>query len=133
MAKYVYAAVFTPDGDGYSIDFPDLEGCYTCGDDLQDGIKMAQDVLSLTLVDYEDNKKKIPAASKLSAVPLNLEAGEFASYIACDTTAYRRLLNSAAVKKTLSIPAWLNEAAMAAGVNFSQTLQDALKTQLGMQ
>lgn len=132
MAKYVYAAVFTPDGDGFSINFPDLEGCYTCGEDLQDGIKMAEDVLSLVLVDYEDNKKKIPTASKIADISINPETGEFASYIACDTTAYRKLLNSAAVKKTLSIPGWLNEAAMAAGVNFSQVLQDALKAQLGM-
>ena len=73
MAKYVYAAVFTPDGDGFSIDFPDLEGCYTCGEDLQDGIKMAEDVLSLVLVDYEERSVQLSIFSSsnpyFSAIP----------------------------------------------------------------
>ena len=60
MAKYVYPAIFTPEEDGsYSIVFPDLEGCYTCGDNLEDGIEMAEDALALVLYGYEkrsDNK-----------------------------------------------------------------------------
>ena len=60
MAKYAYPAIFTPEEDGsYSIIFPDLEGCYTCGDNLEDGIEMAEDALSLVLYGYEkrsDNK-----------------------------------------------------------------------------
>lgn len=54
MAKYAYPAIFTPEEDGsYSIIFPDLEGCYTCGDNLEDGIEMAEDALSLVLYGYE--------------------------------------------------------------------------------
>ena len=54
MAKYVYPAVFTPEEDGnYSGFFPDLDGCYTCGDDLQDAIVMAEDVLAFYLYDVE--------------------------------------------------------------------------------
>lgn len=50
MAKYVYPAIFTPEEDGkYSINFPDIDGCYTCGDDLADGMNMAQDALKQQL------------------------------------------------------------------------------------
>lgn len=59
MAKYVYAAVFTKEENGqYSVVFKDLEGCYTCGDSLEEAIEMAEDVLALTLYGYESEKKK---------------------------------------------------------------------------
>ena len=131
MANYIYPAIFTNEDDGgYSVTFPDLEGCYTCGDDFADAMKMAQDVLPFTLVDYEDNNREIPAPS--SAKELQFDDNEFYSFIPCDTSTYRRLLKNKAVKKTLSIPEWLNEAATAAGMNFSQVLQDALKEKLGL-
>ena len=58
--KYMFPAVFTPEEDGkYSINFPDLEGCYTCGDNLEDGIKMASDVLRMVLCGYENKDKEI--------------------------------------------------------------------------
>ena len=60
------------------------------------------------------------------------EQSAFVSYIACDTLEYAKRLSNRSVKKTLSIPEWLNEAALAAGINFSQTLQEALKMQLGI-
>ncbi|MCD8198199.1 MAG: type II toxin-antitoxin system HicB family antitoxin [Lachnospiraceae bacterium] len=129
MAKYAYPAVFTPEDDGgYSIVFPDLEGCYTCGDDMADGLMMAEDVLALVLYGYESDGRAIPAPSAMADITLN--SGEFVNFIACDTLAYRKMYNNKSVKKTLSIPEWLNEAASEAGVNFSQVLQDALKTQL---
>lgn len=129
MAKYIYPAIFTSEENGkFSINFPDIDGCYTCGDDLGDGMEMAQDALSLMLTHLEDEKRTIPPASDIN--DLNVQAGGFATYISCDTAIYRRLMNNAAVKKTLSIPSWLNDAAMAAGLNFSQVLQDALKAQL---
>lgn len=129
MAKYVYPAIFTPEEkEKYSVYFPDLEGCYTCGDDLQDAIMMAQDVLAFTLYDYERNGTKIPEPARADEV--EIEKGEFVNYIACDTIEYARLHNSRAVKKTLTIPAWLNEAATAQGVNFSQVLQEGLMNKL---
>lgn len=128
MAKYVYPAIFTPEANGYFIDFPDFESCYTQGTDITGGISMAEDVLSLVLTHYENEHRKIPIPSDLNA--LSTGNGAFATYIACDTTIYRRLMNKTAVKKTLSIPSWLNDSAVAAGLNFSQVLQDALKQQL---
>lgn len=128
MAKYVYPAVFTPDEGKFSINFPDIDGCYTCGDDLADGMEMAQDALALMLTHLEDEKREIPAPSSINAIAV--KESEFATYVSCDTGVYRRLMNKAAVKKTLSIPSWLNDSAVAAGLNFSQVLQDALKQQL---
>lgn len=125
MAKYAYPAIFTSEEDGtYSIDFPDLEGCYTCGDSIEDGLEMAEDALALVLYGYEKDGREIPAPSAPSA--LTLSGNEFVNYVACDTMAYRKMYNNKAVKKTLTIPEWLNEAASAMGLNFSQVLQEAL-------
>lgn len=129
--KYVYPAIFTPEEDGgFSVAFPDLEGCYTCGDNLQDSLYMATDVLAFTLYDYEKNGKAIPTPSNIKNV--ELDKGDFTNYIACDTIDYQKRNNNKAVKKTLSIPEWLNEAAIAAGINFSQVLQDGLKKALNL-
>lgn len=130
-SKYCYPAVFTPEENGaYSINFPDLESCYTCGDNLTDGIMMAEDVLAYTLYEYEKNGTSIPVPS--SSTDISLDNGEFINYIACDTLSYRKRFSNTAVKKTLTIPEWLNEAATAAGVNFSQVLQEALMQKVNM-
>ena len=131
MAQYVYPAVITPEEKGmYSVNFPDLEGCYTCGENLAEALYMAEDVLAFTLYDYEKEHKAIPSPSAMKAVATS--GDEFVNFIACNTLEYQKRNNNKAVKKTLSIPEWLNEAATAAGVNFSQVLQDALKRQLNL-
>ena len=108
MSRYAYPAVFTPEENGqFSVNFPDLDGCYTCGDDM----------------------KEIPEPS--APGDLTLEKNEFVNYVACDTLEYRKMHNNKAVKKTLTIPEWLNESAMAMGLNFSQVLQDALMDKVG--
>ena len=129
MAKYVYPAVFTAEEDGgYSIDFPDLEGCYTCADDLADGIMMAEDVLALTMYHYEKENKQIPAPSDNGSIQLG--KNEFVNYIVADTLEYQKKYNAKSVKKTLTIPEWLNELAVQANINFSQVLQEALTNKL---
>ncbi len=129
--KYVYPAVFTPEKDGgYSILFPDLEGCFTCGDDLIDGMQMAEDVLALVLYGYEKEDREIPVPSKRQHI--KLQGKEFVNYVACDTMEYRKRYNNKAVKKTLTIPAWLNEKASSMNINFSQVLQEALMKKTGM-
>lgn len=130
MAKYIYPAIFTPENDQFSIYFPDIENCFTCGDNLEDGINMAEDVLSLMLIQLEDKGQTIPTATPIN--DLSTVNDSFATYISCDTTAYRRSMNNTSVKKTLTIPSWLNDSATAAGLNFSQILQDALKQHLNV-
>ena len=129
MAKYVYPAVFVPEDKGmYSISFPDIEDCITCGNNLPHAMEMAEDALSLMLYDMEEEGGEIPPATPLNDI--QTEVGAFVTYISADTLEYRKRFHNRAVKKTLTIPEWLNEAAAAAGVNFSQVLQDALKAQL---
>ena len=125
MSRYSYPAIFSPEEHGgYSIRFPDLEGCYTCGESITDALMMGQDALAFTLYDYEKEGRKLPTASPPSAILLNER--EFINYIACDTIEYRKRQNTKTIKKTLTIPEWLNEAAIERNLNFSQTLQEAL-------
>lgn len=129
MNKYSYPAVLTPEENGtFSVYFPDLEGCYTCGDNITEAIMMAEDVLAFTLYQFEKSGKAIPQPSNYKDIALN--ADEFINYIACDTLYYRKKNSNSAVKKTLTIPEWLNEEATALGVNFSQVLQEALMQKL---
>jgi len=129
MAKYVYPAIFTPaENNSFTVSFPDLKNCFTQGEDLADALEMAQDVLCLMIYDMEERGAEIPSASSLQNVAAPDDA--LVSLVACDTLEYRKKYNNVAVKKTLTIPTWLNTLAEEAGVNFSQTLQDALKEQL---
>lgn len=129
--KYVYPAIFTPeDNGGFSVLFPDLEGCYTCGDDLTEALEMAEDALALVLYGYETNAKPIPAPSSLSDIACSNDS--FVNYISCDTLIYRKMYNNKSVKKTLTIPEWLNEAAVSMDINFSQALQEALMQKVNL-
>ena len=127
--KYVYPAVITPEeNDLYSVDFPDLRNCFTSGKGLADALEMAQDVLSMTLYDLEEKGVSIPPATPIEKLPH--EPNEVVTLVTCDTLEYRKFYSNAAVKKTLTIPAWLNTMAEKQGVNFSQVLQEALKEKL---
>ena len=94
MNAIFYPAIFHPEETGYSVEIPDIEGCFTQGDTMDEAVRMAQDAIGLML-DMEEYEKR-----------------------------YRP------VKKTLSIPGWLNDAAESAHINFSGVLQDALKEKL---
>jgi predicted RNase H-like HicB family nuclease len=125
--KAVYPAVFMPEDKGeYSVIFPDLDGCATCGDDLTHAIEMAQEALGLYLVALEEHRHTIPDASSVDTI--ELKQGEFVTLIMVEVNQYRR---NKTVNKTLTLPAWLNEAGEAAHVNFSGVLQEALKQKLG--
>ena len=121
--KYAYPAIFREESDGlYSVEFPDLEGCFTSGETLPDAIEMAEDALCLMLYDMEEDGETIPAPSN----PKDIVVSD-------DTLEYRKLYNNKSVKKTLTIPAWLNTMAERADLNFSSVLQDALKLRLDVQ
>lgn len=123
--KYVYPAIFEQENGKYYVHVPDLSGCHTVGDSLQDAIEMGRDAVEMWLCIAEDRNEAIPAPTS------NLKTDKgFVSMIDADTDLYRRLTDSKAVKKTLSIPSWLNAKAELAGVNFSQLLQEAIKQKL---
>lgn len=128
MAKYIFPAVFEKDGDFYCVYFPDIPGCNTQGEGLQEAMEMAEDVLCLMLYDYEEKNQEIPKPSDPKSIETNDSA--FVSLVACDTLEYRKFFDSKTVKKKLTIPAWLNTAAEKAGINFSAVLQNALKAEL---
>lgn len=131
MSKYLFPAVFTPESNGsYSVNFPDIEGCYTQGNNLKEAYEMAEDVLCLCLYDMEETNKPIPSPSNPKDIVK--DDNSFVAIIGVDTLEYRMFYDNKAVKKTLTIPQWLNTMAEREGVNFSYVLQSALKRQLGI-
>lgn len=130
--KYAYPAIFTFDKNDncYYVNFPDIENCFTDGKDLPEAIEMGEDALSLMLCQMEDDGATIPVPTDIKTI--KTKANETLSLVFADTTEYRRITDNKAVKKTLSIPSWLNVMAERKGVNFSAVLQNALKEQLGL-
>lgn len=128
--KYVYSAVFTQVDDGYSVELPDLPGCITGADTMADALAMIEDAGAMWLWDAENHGEEIPAPTPLEDVETG--KGQVKSFVLLDTDEYRRANENRAVKKTLTIPNWLNIEAERAGVNFSQILQDGLKARLGI-
>ena len=126
--RYVYPAVFTKLECGeYSVEIPDLLGCVTCcSNGLAETIYMASETMAMWLYNAEKKKECIPKAKKIETV----ESNQFVSLIVADTDDYRKKNENRAVKKTLSIPSWLNCEAEEAGVNFSQILKEALQEKL---
>ena len=130
MAKYAYPAVFTAENNSYSVSFPDIDGCLTFGETIPEAIEMAEDALCLMLYDLEEEGSEIPKPS--DAKELKVNNNEFVTMIACDTVEYRKYYDNKAVKKTLTVPNWMNTLAEKAGINFSQVLQEALTQKLGL-
>lgn len=119
--KLIYPAVFHQEDNAYWVEFPDLEGCNSFGDTLEETLNNAREALEGYSIALIENKEKLPPPSDIS----NLKAADgLISLVDIDLSAY--LNNKKAVKKTLTIPEWLNEAAIEKGIHFSQALQDAL-------
>lgn len=125
--KLVYPAVFTPyeDGSGgYAVEFPDLPGCVTGGDDMAEAVFMAEDAASGWVLTELEDGKAAPKATEIKEVTYG--ADQFVSLIALDMDAYAAKYGSNAVKKTLTIPAWLNTFVEQNGISCSKVLQEAL-------
>lgn len=130
MNKLFYPALFhKAEEGGFWITFPDFPECMTQGDDIQDAYEMASDVLGLAIVSQQADKESLPTPSAPYAIPS--EPDTFCVVVEFDLLSYQRKHNSRAVKKTLSIPEWLNEAATSMNINFSQVLQEALIQKVG--
>ena len=127
--KYVYPAILYPDDGKIGVTVPDLPGCHTYGDDIADALFMAKDAVEMWLWNAENSSILIPSASE--TIPI--APGETLTLIAADTDEYRKANDTRAVKKTLSIPSWLNYRAEKANAPFSQILQQGLKEYLSIQ
>lgn len=124
--KLVYPAVFTPydDGTGYVVEFPDLPGCVTGGDDMAEAVFMAEDAASGWVLTELEDGNPVPKTTELKNV--KTEEGQFVSLVALDMDSYAAKYGSNAVKKTLTIPAWLNTFVEQNGISCSKVLQEAL-------
>ena len=125
--KVVYPACFYKEKDGgFSVQFPDLLGCCTQGDTLEEAIQMAEDAALGWLLTSVENNEEVPKASDIKDVKLENENG-FVTLLLLDLGAYSQKYGSRkSVKKNLTIPFGLNERAEKLNINFSKTLQDAL-------
>ena len=117
---FVYPAVFHKEEDSYWVEFPDLPGCHSYGSSVTETMACAQEALAGYILTLLEQERPIAVPSDIGT--LSAEDG-FTSLVSCNIDQYKE---TKAVKKTLTIPAWLNERAMARGVNFSQVLQEAL-------
>ena len=130
-SRLFYPAIFHKSEEGgFWVTFPDIPECMTQGEDMQHAYQMAVDALGLSLTSMEEMGEEFPEATAPDQVK-ELEEG-ILMVIEFNLMEYRRKHCSRAVKKTLSIPEWLNEAAMKQGVNFSQVLQEALMVKIGL-
>lgn len=129
----MYPACFFKEENGYSVIFPDLD-LATCGDTIEEAMAMAIDCLAGRLRWLKRDGNPIPKPSPMNAINLTIISKEleiepsesFINIVSVDVEAYAKEHFDKSVRKTLTIPAWLNSAALERGVNFSQVLQEAL-------
>lgn len=127
---YLFPAVFTYEDGQISVTWPDLPGCVTCGDTQAEALKNAREALGGHLYCMEEDGDPIPSPSEISAA--ELDDNECPVLIDVFMPSVRMAKETRSVNRTVTLPAWLNAAALEKGVNFSQVLQLALMEQLGM-
>ncbi len=121
---YVYPAIFHPEETGYSVFFPDLQGCHTQGEDLEDATLMAQEALATYLEYILDEGTSCPTPS--SPEQISITGKDFIAMINANMFNIMDKTSGKAIKKTLTIPAWLNDEAEKQHINFSSLLKEAL-------
>ena len=131
MDRYIFPAVFEPgEKKGYTVTFPDLPGCITEGETIEEALHMAKEALELHLYGLEEDGDSIPPPTPPEK--LNIPQRAFISLVEVWMPAIRDEMRNKAIKKTLTIPKWLNDMAEKNKVNFSHILQTALKDYLGI-
>lgn len=122
-----YPAIFTKEGDSYWVKFIDLEGCFSDGNSLAEAMENAKEAMGLFLEDLSVYPKCTTDFSNI-----NLEQNQIISYVSINMEEHKKKYDTKSIKKTLSIPAWLNTMAENENVNFSQLLQAALIEKLNI-
>lgn len=125
---YIFPAVFDYAEDGISIEFPDLPGCLPCADNVDEAVKNAKEALMLHLYGMEEDNEEIPEPTPINKI--HLEPNQAIVLTDVFMPPFREKQKTRYVKKTLSIPSWLNAEAEHYGINFSAVLQEALKQRL---
>jgi predicted RNase H-like HicB family nuclease len=131
--KYIYPAIFhkQEDIEGYWVEFPDLEGCFSQGETFEQAFMLSKEALSEYLIALENDNVKIPIPSKIEN--FNIDTSDILNLVDTNTLEYRKEADIKSIKKTLTIPSWLNEIALSRNLNFSKVLQKALKFELGVE
>lgn len=128
--RYFYPAVYTYEPDQeIAVTFPDLDVA-TSGENEEDALISARELLGLALYGLEEDREEIPDPTPLSEVPV--KENERAILVDVYMPSVRMAQNNRSVNRTVTLPAWLNAAALEKNINFSQALQEALKSQLGL-
>ena len=132
--KRTYPVIFTETKDAILVEVPDLS-IFTEGKDIENAIDMARDAISIAIVSREDNNEPVPEASKIKEINIKNssfyeEGNSFVSIVDVDVEAYRKKIDTRPVRRNVSLPCWLNEAADKAGINVSGVLQEALMKKL---
>lgn len=125
MTKF-YPVIFTKENIGFSSVAVDLDGCFSEGDTFEEAYSNTQNAIGL----YLDGCTNFPEPSDPSKIKIN--QGQFVCVVEFDSILYKKKCSSRPVKKTLTIPAWLNEEAEKSHLNFSHVLQEALKKKLNI-
>ena len=128
--RYVFPAILFQDEDEIGVRFPDLPGCVTSGDDTDDAIVQAKEALEGHLLTIEDIGESIPVPTPFYKVETG--KGEAVVLVEVHLSLVREEEANKAVNKTVTLPNWMNIAAAEAGINFSSTLQEAIKEKLGV-
>lgn len=124
--RKAYKIVLTPDDQGYLVTVPDFN-CNTEGKDIADALFMARDVIGAMGITLQDMGRDIPEPD---TIDFTAEAKDIVTYVDVDFMEYRKRAENKKVKKTLTIPSWLNEKAEAEHINFSRVLEEALINRL---
>lgn len=127
--RKAYKIILTKDTNVYLVTVPDFN-CNTQGKDIGDALFMARDVIGSMGISLEDMCKSIPEPD---TVTFTAKADEIVTYVDVDFTEYRKKVDNKKIKKTLSIPSWLNEKAEAENINFSRVLEEGLRKVLNVE
>jgi predicted RNase H-like HicB family nuclease len=127
---YIYPAILSYADDGISVEFPDLPGAFTCGNTEAEALREAKDCLALHLSGMEIDGDVIPPPTPL--IQIHPGTSQTVTFVEVWMPPYRDPQAEKPVKKTLTIPKWLNDTAEKENVNFSRILQEALKTHLNV-
>lgn len=128
--RYIFPAVIKLSEDAYEVSFPDIDNCFTFGEDLEDTLDSARDVLELCLYDMEQDSVTIPDPSGFQDVKLDIN--ESIAWINVWMIPVRDKMENRSIKKTLTIPKWINDIGVENNINFSQVLQAAIKEKIGI-
>lgn len=129
--RYIFPAVFYPPEEkdlDICVEFPDL-GVATQGETLEQALAMAKELLELTLYGLEEDGEQLPVASDPSTIELD-RPGAFVSLVSVYMPLVRAEMAHQFVRKTVTLPRWLNDVAESAGINFSRSLQTAIRLKL---